>query len=260
MPESLIYEGLTAGDRSIDFSGRESGLFIGSNSTGFGEEQGEIPLAITTPFEILNLFPDISTEFAGITYTYEDDSEIVNRLEIQGRFEIDDFEYLEVLTGADLDFVFDIADNPRTEEENFIRIQNDITDFKGSLTFDDIPLPFKFEFDELNIGLETSGGQLDSISGDGLIKLPFRTERGLVAGLEITRTDDSFVIDSATLGLDGIGVPVPATPLFLERVQGTVFNLAPDDVSNGYTGGLGFTVGKKLTISPPKFFRKIYRR
>ena len=249
LPESLIYEGLTLGERQVSFDGDQP-LFIGQNGTGFGSEGEDITFDINTLFNILNLFPDIDTEFSGVTYTYREDGSVVNQLEIQGRFEIDDFEYLEVVTGVDLDFIFDI------DEENFIRIQNGITDFKGSLTFDDIPLPFDFEFDELDIELETNGGQLQNISGEGSIILPFKTEKGLIAGLGITRTENSFLIDSATVGANNLNFPVIGTPLFLQKAQGEISNLAAEGVSNAYTGGLGFTFGKEFTVSPPSFLER----
>jgi len=257
LPDDLLFQGLTLGDRKVEFTGQDS-LFIGTRGIGFGSAVGKVGFPTTslfTPFDFLG----ITNTNADIAYIREENGQIENKLKIQGKFKIQtlDFVELDPKKRNETSLELDLSDDRVANRENFIQIKDGESDIQGQLKLRKIPLPFEFSLEELDLDLTTENGQLTDIAGKTKLQLPLKTKSSILGELGFKKPNDSFVLDNIGIGVDDLNLPVIFTPLFLQRVQGSVNNLAPDNVDTSYKGGLGFTFGRQFTFNPPSFLSSL---
>ncbi len=249
LPDSLLFKGLLAEDRKVSFSGADS-LFIGNRGIGFGSEVGKIPFPTTKEFKPFDLF-GIYNLGAEIQYLHDE-----RKLKVQGNFKVQDLSFFDAQIGGvrarESSAELDLTDDNINRRENFIQVQDGIADIQGTLKLRNIPLSFNFEFEELDLELETQNGQLVDINAKAKVLFPLRTKKGLEGEAGFKRVNGSFELDEIGFGLDNLDLPVPLTPIFLQRVAGSLRNLAPDNVPTSYKGELGFSFLKEITFTPPR--------
>ena len=104
-------------------------------------------------------------------------------------------------------------------DDNFIQISKSGIDVKGSLYIPELPIiPKLLELKETTLSIDTIKKEIE---GEGVIFFPV-TNKGIVAGLGLKDKK----LNSATLGVDGLNIPLGQTGLSLQTVQGTIGNIA----------------------------------
>ncbi len=104
-------------------------------------------------------------------------------------------------------------------DDNFIQISKSGIDVKGSLYIPELPIiPKILELKETTLSIDTIKKEIE---GEGVIFFPV-TNKGIVAGLGLKDKK----LNSATLGVDGLNIPLGQTGLSLQTVQGTIGNIA----------------------------------
>lgn len=87
-------------------------------------------------------------------------------------------------------------------------------------------------------------GKTGLIQGDAAIKIPI-TSRTIVCGLGLLNGGLNY----AALGVDDLNIPFGTSPIFLQKIVGTVNNMAPDATDPlAFGGKLGLTLGPQITL------------
>jgi uncharacterized repeat protein (TIGR01451 family) len=104
-------------------------------------------------------------------------------------------------------------------DDNFIQISKSRIDVKGELYIPELPIiPNLLKLEEIKLSIDTIEKKVE---GEGVIFFPV-IEKGIPAGVGFKDKK----LDSATLGLSGLKIPVGTTGLSLQKLQGTIGNIA----------------------------------
>ncbi|MEG4318478.1 MULTISPECIES: CARDB domain-containing protein [unclassified Microcoleus] len=104
-------------------------------------------------------------------------------------------------------------------DDNFIQISKSGIDVKGELYIPELPIiPNLLKLEETKLSIDTIEKKVE---GEGVIFFPV-IEKGIVAGIGLKNKK----LDSATLGVSGLNIPIGTTGLSLQKLKGTIGNIA----------------------------------
>ena len=131
-------------------------------------------------------------------------------------------------------------------DNNFIQISKSGIDVKGELYIPELPIiPNLLKLKETKLSIDTIEKKVE---GDGVIFFPV-IEKGIVAGVGFKDKK----LDSATLGVDGLNIPIAQTGFSLQKIQGTLGNIAAvEKLDIGELQKLDFGLKVNVTDSFPK--------
>ncbi|HCV32360.1 MAG TPA: hypothetical protein DGO89_20725 [Microcoleaceae bacterium UBA9251] len=130
--------------------------------------------------------------------------------------------------------------------DNFIQISKSGIDVKGELYIPELPIiPNLLKLKETKLSIDTIEKKVE---GEGVIFFPV-IEKGIVAGVGLKDKK----LDSATLGADGLNIPIGTTGFSLQKIQGTLGNIAAvEKLDIGELQKLDFGLKVNVTDSLPK--------
>ncbi|MEG4626021.1 CARDB domain-containing protein [Microcoleus sp. w1-18aA5] len=135
--------------------------------------------------------------------------------------------------------------------DNFIQISKSGIDVKGELYIPELPIiPNLLKLKETKLSIDTIEKKVE---GEGVIFFPV-IEKGIVAGVGFKDKK----LDSATLGVDGLNLPLGQTGFSLQKLQGTLGNIAAvEKLDIGELQKLDFGLKANITDSLPELKLKL---
>ncbi len=154
---------------------------------------------------------------------------------------------LKIQGRVSLPKLFNVSANftDNNTDNNFIQISKSGIDVKGELYIPELPIiPNLLKLKETKLSIDTIEKKVE---GEGLIFFPV-IEKGIFAGVGFKDKK----LDSATLGVDGLNIPIGSTGFSLQKLQGTLGNIAAvDKLDIGELQKLDFGLKANVTDSLP---------